>query len=147
MNELKRFENDLRASIELQKKLDEAVKRITEEGKAKNDGEILVAAAKELGYDISIAALEQAKAEAEPMDPAELEAVSGGKKTHNSEYFNGCGLLWEQDNVDEYGHNMWCIATWHCLTALCHNDSKEKDITCWSDYKCVFISEDGFPMS
>ena len=41
--ELKRFENDMRASVELQKKLDEAVARIVKEGKAGNDGEIMVA--------------------------------------------------------------------------------------------------------
>ena len=63
--ELKRLEEDLRGSEEIQKKLDEACRRIATEGKSASDGEIMVAAAKELGYDISIAALEQARAEAE----------------------------------------------------------------------------------
>ena len=131
----------MRASVELQKKLDEAVKRIVEEDKAGNDGEIMVAAAKELGYDISIASLEQAKAEAEPLDPAALEAVAGGKRTYITGTGAKCDFVSTQEHVDEEYHNGWCIAVWHCFTASLHTASKEEDISCWSDYNCCWLNK------
>ena len=126
LNELKRFEQDLRASEELRKKLDEAVKRIAAEGKAQSDGEIMVKAAKELGYEISIAALEQAQAEAEHLDPAELGQVAGGLG----------------DKVDGDDHDAWCLTIWHCFGATLHTTPSEdnRKVTCWSDYRCLMFS-------
>jgi hypothetical protein len=77
LDELKRLENDMKAAEELRKKLEDPPSDIAAEGKAQNDGEIMAAAAKELGYDISIAALEQAKAEA--LNPAELEQAKASE--------------------------------------------------------------------
>ena len=122
LNELKRFENDLKANKELRKKLDEAVKRIAAEGNAQSDGEVMAAAAKELGYDVSVAALEQAKAEAETLDPEELAAVAGGIEE------------------DEYGHDIFCLAVWHCLTVTLHTESENKSVACWADYWCSIFN-------
>jgi len=80
MDELKRFEDDLRNNAALRKRVNEACKRMTDEGQAKSDGEIVVAVAKELGYEFSIAALEQSQAEEQELDPEELEQVAGGKQ-------------------------------------------------------------------
>ena len=126
LNELKRFENDLKANKELRKKLDEAVKRIAAEGLAQSDGEVMAAAAKELGYDVSVAALEQAKAEAETLDPEELAAVAGG--------FG--------DKEDGDGHDAWCLTLWHCFATTLHTTSDEDNekATCWSDYRCMMFS-------
>ena len=77
--ELKRLENDLKANG----KLDEAAKRIAAEGKAQSDGEIMVTAAKELGYDISVTALEQARADAEPVPHEALAEATGGEKHYH----------------------------------------------------------------
>ena len=140
MNELKRLENDLKSSEDLRKKMDEAIRRIAAEGKAQNDGEIMVAAAKELGYDISIAALEQAKAESEAMDQEELQAVAGGVKN----YWEGscddnnflCIISYRGTVEDEYGHDACCVTGWHCLTVTMHTDSNDKDAACWSDFQC-----------
>ena len=126
LNEFKRFESDLKNSEELQKKLEEARQRIADAGQAKNDGEIVVAAAKELGYDITIAALEQAMAEAEPVDPAELGQIAGG--------FG--------DKVDGDNHDAWCLTAWHCFAATLHTTAAKENRkeTCWSDYLCVTFS-------
>ena len=132
MEELKRLENDMKASEELYKNLDEAFRRIAAEGKAQNDGEIMVAAAKELGYDITIAALEQAKAEVEQLDLEALEAVAGGETSSDDPAL-----------LDEYGHSQWCVVAWHCFTAAIHTQSEEKKLACWSDYRCMSVNMGG----
>ena len=139
LNELKRFEQDLNADKALQKKLDEICSRIAEEGRAKSDGEVMAAAAKELGYDVSVAALEQARAEAEQLDPAELEKVAGGGRRGRP----GCpqnagslcsfsyrGSLWDE-------HDSWCFTAWYCYAATLHSDTDDEDVACWSDYSCL----------
>ena len=137
LDELKRFENDLRGSEELRKRMDETVKRIVDEGKAANDGEMLVAAAKELGYDISIAALEQAKVEAEELDPEALEAVAGGEHTNcpdSNNYY--CFAIYGSQIEDEYGHDFWCATAWHCYAITLHTESKAEYIACLYDFNC-----------
>lgn len=143
--ELKRLEGDLRGSEEIQKKLDEACRRIATEGKSASDGEIMVAAAKELGYDISIAALEQARAEAEELDPEALAIVAGG--VDNSEHKTWCDdtnfscfANYHERTEDEEGHGGWCFTAWHCVAATLHTDEHDPDIACWSDYKCILIN-------
>ena len=137
MNELKRFENDLQNSAELRKNLEAALKRITEEGRVKSDGETFVAAAKELGYDISIAALEQRQAEVEALDAAELENLAGGQ-THygicDENYV--CNFIYATEHEDEYGHDCSCMTGWHCATITLHTGSEDKTTKCWSDYTC-----------
>ena len=140
MNELKRFENDLRGSEELRKKLDETAARIKNEGRVQSDGELLVAAAKELGYDFSIAALEKSKAEAEPLDPADFERVAGGSM--GGLLPNDCMFIWDQKYRDENDHNGWCMTAWHCLAATLHTDTDNHDVACWSNYQCMAISKD-----
>jgi predicted ribosomally synthesized peptide with nif11-like leader len=116
LNELKRLENDLKNNEELRKKLDEAVKRIAPEGKAQNDGEVMAAAAKELGYDVSIAGLEQAMAEAQELNDTELDAVAGGAK-----------------KGDE-----WCVMDYSCFVPLNH-DREGHNNACFADYQCFSI--------
>lgn len=149
MEELKRFENDLRNNEELRKKLDDAVKRITSEGEAANDVEVMVKAAKELGYEISIAALEQAKAKAEEMDADELKQISGGNDDDSAglcllEY--SCFYMHHQVNLqgenceDQDGHNGFCWTAWHCATAVMHTEGGTQREACWSNYNCMFIN-------
>ena len=140
MDELKRLESDMKASEELRKNLDEAVRRIAAEGKAQNDGEVMVAAAKELGYDISIAALEQMRAETEDLDSEELQAVAGGvdnsTKGQCDEDFI-CSFVDRGKFEDEKGHDGFCFTGWHCYTVTLHTDTNEIDVSCWSDHRCV----------
>lgn len=125
-DDLKRFMDDLEASEELRKKLDETVRKIAEAGTVASDGELMIAAAAELGYSVSVADLERAtaEAEAEDLDDDELGAVAGGLKPE-----------------DEYGHDAWCLTAWHCFTATLHTDSKRKYVSCWSNYECAFVYE------
>ena len=140
-NEVKRFENDLKANKELRKKLDDAVKRIAAEGLAQSDGEVMVSAAKELGYDISITALEQAKAEAEALDPEELAAVAGGVENQDlCSSIYACDDIFNETYIDEYGHDSWCMTAWHCLAATLHTDAQDQDVTCWKDYQCLWLN-------
>ena len=72
MDDLKRLEADLRAHEGLRGKFDEALKQIKDEGTVASDGEAFVAAAKTLGYEFTITALEQSRAMAEELDMEEL---------------------------------------------------------------------------
>ena len=143
MEELKRLENDLKNNEELRRKLDEAVRRIAAEGKAQSDGEVMVAAAKEMGYDVTIAALEQAWAESQQLDPEALADVAGGvehKYGCTSDY--ACTGIINDIISDEYNHDGFCITAWHCYMATLHTGSKEKDISCWEDWVCWFVNLD-----
>ena len=138
MDELKRFENDLKGSEELRKKLDETAARLKNEGQVKSDGELLVAAAKEMGYDFSIADLEKSTAEAEPLDQAEMESVAGGAGWRCGQFY-----LFNGDLEDEHGHDTWCVTLWHCLSATLHTEANETEASCWSNYKCWFVTNYG----
>ena len=116
MEELKRFLKDIEGSIELQKKMDEICVRLKDEGQVKSDGDLIVTAAKELGYTFTVADLDRNAAEAEILDPEEMAAVSGGHE-------------------DEYGHDSWCVAAWHCLLAFLHTEA-ETPTACFFDYTC-----------
>lgn len=142
LDELKRFEGDVKSSTDLQHKLDQAVLRIKEQDQVRSDGELIVQAAKELGYEISIAALEQLKAANEQLDPAELENVSGGV-THygicDENYV--CNFIYATEHEDEFGHDTDCMTGWHCATITLHTECEDKSAKCWSNYTCSwFIS-------
>lgn len=117
---MKRFEADLRANKELRQKYEEACQNIAKAGEGKSDGEVLAKTAAELGYAISVADLERSFAAAQELDSAQLAKVSGGL------------------TEDEEGNDSYCITAWHCYTAMLHNDVDEKNIACWSNYKCLF---------
>ena len=145
MEELKRFEKALNTDKEMKGRLDEICKRLAAEGDAQSDGEVMVQAAKELGYDISIAALEKAKAEAEALDPAELEAVAGGgtdpeKVKEGCVVDYGCEYDYHKMTDDEYGHDWLCLAVWHCFTAMLHTEGETEVEACWADYHCGFVN-------
>ena len=126
MDELKRLENDTKKDGALLEKLNEAGRRLRDEGRYGSDGEIFVAAAKELGYDVTIAALEKARAEDEKLDMDALEAVSGG----------------DSPAEDEKGHDGWCVTAWHCFAATLHTDAESPNVSCWKDFLCMFVNKD-----
>ncbi len=130
-NNLKRFMADLEASEELRQKLDETVERIVKTETFASDGELMMAAAAELGYEISAADFERTAAEAEDLDDAELEGVAGG--------WNGLLDLRE----DEHGHDEWCLFVWHCYTAVLHTESYVSYVSCWKDYHCDALYHNG----
>ena len=150
MDELKRFEADLKNNEELKRKFEEALKRQVEGGEAQSEGEVMVRAAKELGYDISIAALEQTRAEAEELDPEALKDAAGGDdgvggydhtRTDNcwKEYL--CAVVNRTSYEDLEGHDTWCITAWHCYAATLHTEGGTEKEKCWSDYKCVLVNK------
>ena len=132
------FKKALDEDQEVLKKFDEACARILKEKKAESDGELFAMAAKEIGFDIPASEFEVTAAEAEPLDEEELAIASGGENCVFNEGMR-VGSLWE----DENGHNPWCIATWHCYTAMMHTEGGGMHTTCYSDFQCVFSEHYG----
>lgn len=116
---LKAFEDAFKNDEALRRRFEEALEDVAE---AANDGEAMVKAAAQLGYEISLEELERAWADAQELDSAELEAVAGG------------GI---NTGEDEYGHDWWCFTAWHCYTATLHTKTNSMMVNCWSDYLCA----------
>lgn len=115
-NELTRMEEALRNDEELRKKFEEAIKKVAESGEAKCDGEVMVKAAAELGFSITIEELERAKADSEELSDDELDNASGGVNLRE----------------DDKGHTNWCITAWHCLATTLHTETTTHEEACWS---------------
>ncbi|MBR3316493.1 MAG: hypothetical protein IKG21_01545 [Atopobiaceae bacterium] len=151
-DEMKRFEADLAASEELCARLEEECRQLAKTGNYDNDTEVSVAAASALGYNISAADFERTRAAMETLDDEILEQVAGGEDLGDpgdviedafscgKDYM--CSLVYHQrDFEDEYGHNGFCVAVWHCSSALLHTQSNSKDRFCWENYGCYMSVE------
>ena len=108
------FEKALRESGELRRRLAEELKKIAGEGSASNDAEAMAAAARALGYDFTVADMEKANAEAQELDPEEMELAAGG----------------------------WCFADYDCYTAWNHDTPDQQGSACFSDYECITLFHD-----
>ncbi|MBR6186779.1 MAG: hypothetical protein IKQ41_11030 [Clostridia bacterium] len=113
---VRNFEKDLRGSKELQKKLVEELKKITEEKSAEGDAEAMAKAAQALGYDFTVADMEKANAEAQELDVEEMEQAAGGV----------------------------CFADYDCYTAWNHDTPDQKGTACFSDYECMTAYHESF---
>ena len=111
---VRKFEKDLRGNEELQKKLFEELKKITEEKSAESDAEAMAKAARALGYDFTVADMEKANAETQELDPEEMEQAAGG----------------------------WCFADYDCYTAWNHDTPDQQGSACFSDYECITLFHD-----
>ncbi|MGN0693044.1 MAG: hypothetical protein ACI4K7_11900 [Oscillospiraceae bacterium] len=127
--ELNRLEEALRNDEELRKKLDEACKRIAESGEAKSDGEVMVKAAAELGFSITIEALERAKAAAEELNEDALDMVAGGGYVRSDKL-----------GEDNRGHSNWCLTLWHCDVITLHTETTTHEESCFTNYICDTIN-------
>ena len=119
--EMLRLERDMNGDPELREKLDAEIRRIVEAKEAESDGEAIAKAAAALGYAITAEELERSAAEMEAVDDDELDGVSGG-----------------EIGQDEHGHDLWCVVSWHCYTALRHTETENKEAACFKDYLCPF---------
>ena len=113
---VRKFEKALRESKEMQAKLAQELKKIAEEKSALNDAEAMAAAARALGYDFTVADMEKANAEAQELDPEEMELAAGG----------------------------WCFADYDCYTAWNHDTPDQKGTACFSDYECMTAYHESF---
>jgi hypothetical protein len=113
---VRKFEKDLRGNGELQKKLLEELAKIVKEKSAESDAEAMAKAAQTLGYDFTVADMEKAHAEAQELDPGEMEQAAGG----------------------------WCFADYDCYTAWNHDTPDQKGTACFSDYECMTAYHDSF---
>ncbi|MCR5774911.1 MAG: hypothetical protein K6G42_07490 [Lachnospiraceae bacterium] len=78
--EAKRLLAALKDNEELSDKLEEVFDRIFKEGKAASENEAYVAAAKELGFNITLADLENFSNEVQELDMDALDEVAGGRR-------------------------------------------------------------------
>lgn len=141
-NELERFRDDLAKDEALRIKLDETVSRIAASDNTKSDSELFCAAAKELGYEFSVAALERSAAANEELDPDELASAAGGAGGEESCWFDyKCNINWRQSLEDEHGHATYCLIGWHCETITLHTQTNNKRIKCWRYYSCNEVSQ------
>ena len=113
---VRKFEKDLRGSKELQKRLVEELKKITEEKSAESDAEAMAKAAQALGYDFTVADMEKANAETQELDVEEMEQAAGGV----------------------------CFADYDCYTAWNHDTPDQKGTACFSDYECMTVYHESF---
>ena len=112
----------LAANEALAAKYNEALKGAEAAG-AQNDAEAIALAAKAAGFEIAPEDVEKGFAEAQPLSQDDLEAVAGGS------YFT------------EYEVGEFCIAVWHCYTALIHTETHdENDVACWSNNLCLAVN-------
>ena len=111
---VRKFEKALRESEDLQARLAEELKKIAEEKSALNDAEAMAKAARALGYDFTVADMEKANAEAQELDPEEMELAAGG----------------------------WCFADYDCYTAWNHDTPDQQGSACFSDYECITLFHD-----
>ena len=125
MEKMKELESRLAADKALAEKYQEALKTAGEKG-AKSDSEAISAAAAAIGIQITPEEVERSFAEGQNLSEDELKAFTGG--CDNGAVPN-----------DEYGHDGWCVAGWHCLTAFLHTESEEQGVACWSDYSCALL--------
>ena len=122
---LKEFDEALAKDEEMKKTFLETCQKIADAGEASSDGEVIMKAAEEMGYRLSLEEIEREAASSEELNDDELEQVAGG--IGNRE--------------DEYGHDTWCITGWHCYAVTLHTGAEEKT-SCWSNYYCVMAFED-----
>ncbi|MBP3866428.1 MAG: Nif11-like leader peptide family RiPP precursor [Eggerthellaceae bacterium] len=127
---IKAFEAALRADEELRQKFQDAMRRIAESDEKLHEQEVIVAAARELGYEFTIEELDRSRAEVQELDDAELEAVTGGAGGP------GCRSNYD-DPEDEKGHDNSCVTLWHCHAITLHTESNSTYVNCWSDWMCM----------
>lgn len=77
-DELERFKADIVDNEELFEKYKNAFKRIALEDASASEAEVFAKATAELGYAISLADIERAQVDEQPLSDSELEAVAGG---------------------------------------------------------------------
>ncbi|MCR5748096.1 MAG: Nif11-like leader peptide family RiPP precursor [Lachnospiraceae bacterium] len=78
--ETKKFLTALKENKDLETKMEEAVNRIFEEGKITSENDVYVAAAKELGYEITVEDLEKISPKVEELESDSLDEVAGGRR-------------------------------------------------------------------
>lgn len=108
---VRKFEKDLRGNEELQKKLFMELAKIAKEESVESDAEAMAKAAQTLGYDFTVADMEKAHAETQELDPEEMEHAAGG----------------------------WCFADYDCYTAWNHDSPDQPGSACLKDYDCVSV--------
>jgi predicted ribosomally synthesized peptide with nif11-like leader len=107
------FEAALKENKELQEKFAAAQKRIVENKEASSDGEVLVKAAAEVGFTLTMEELERFFAQSQELCDEDLDKVAGGAAAKNDD---------------------WCWFDHHCYIAFLHTDDGSTTANCWDNY-------------
>ncbi len=118
-----KFEDALKNDELKRKTFDDAYKKILAEKSAGSNGEALVKAAKEIGFDISIEELERSYAEKQEMNDEELDKVAGGGR--------------------------YCEWSYYCITVYSHEEAVDDlpdcimdyHLNCFEDYHDPFVKQ------
>lgn len=113
------FEAAMRENEELLQKFVAAQKRIVENKEAANDGELMVKAAAEVGFTLTIEELERFMAQSQEVDEEELATISGGSETEQRD-----GECWKD---------------YYCHWILKFTNDDETYHACFHDYQCILI--------
>ena len=92
-----------------------------------------------MGYDVTLAFLEQARANLEALDPDEMDAVAAGANWCMKDY--ECIRVYINGTEGKDGHDPECITVWHCMTAFLHTEGGSELEWCWSNYHCAMNSK------
>ena len=145
MNEkLKELETKLSSDETLAAKYKETLLSAEKNG-AKSDSEALSAAAAAVGIEITPEEIERAFADKQELSEDDLSNVSGGAIVWDEDLEEEVEVEDEEDeiddSVDEFGHDAVCLAAWHCLAGLRHTSTNSHVENCWSNYNCLFSSQ------
>ena len=121
---MEKVQEALKADKELQKKLEDEIRRLAGAGEASSDGELIAKALQAvLGVEIPLSEIEKAYAQSQKLSDEDLDKVAGGED-------------WDKDYYDD-----WCTFDYCCYTAFYHSEyAKGDQNACWSDYTCVFFN-------
>lgn len=129
---LKKFEEAMKVSKTLAEKFQAEFVRLIREKIASSDGEAVIKAAKEVGFEVTLADLEKAQAEAQNLDQEELDAVAGGGN--------------EDIAPAKERFETVCALDYSCHDIFLHNHKHkqgEKE-PCWHDYLCMTGANQSF---
>ena len=114
------FKQALDRDKELRDRFEAEMKRIMEGGEATSPSDLVVKAAKAVGYDFTRIAYEKYLAARENLSEEALKAVTGGS-----------------DSKTE-----WCVADYACYTLYNHDTPNTPGTPCLADYSCIQLNMD-----
>lgn len=111
------FEAAMKENEELREKYVAAQKRIAQNKEAASDGELLVKAAAEVGFTLTLEEIERSFAQSQEIDDEELDNVAGGAKKKASS----------------------CWVDYYCHYAFEHDSDGNIDRDCFQEYICMAV--------
>ena len=138
---LKDLDKKLADDKDLAAKFEQALKDAPLQGAA-NDAEVLVAAARAVGVQLTCEEAERAIAQAVTLSEQDLEQEAGGAPTWRVEGWDEVDWDRAVDIIEDWvGYNdSICGLIWNCYAAFMHSTRDDHNEACWSDYRCIWFN-------